>query len=186
MTPIRTNWCIKLLLAAVVAATFVPSLTRADVIIDWNMKSDEIAAQKQILPFNHSRGTAMLHVAMFEAVNAVEGRYLPYKLNLTADRNTSKEVAAATAGHAILLALYPDQQNTIDATLASMLTSIADGEAKTKGIDLGKKAAAEIIALRAYDGANAQETYRPHTSPGVYVPTVVFRRSPLRVQSPHG
>src|SRR4029077_712678 len=128
MSLIRKNWCCELLVACALAAAFIPASTRADVIVDWNTKSDEIAAQKQILPFNHSRGTAMLHVAMFEAVNAVEGRYLPYKLNLTADRNTSKEVAAATAGHAILLALYPDQQNTIDATLASTLTSIADGE----------------------------------------------------------
>jgi len=72
-----------------------------------------------------------------------------------------------------LLALYADQQSTLDATLATVLTGIADGEPKNKGIDLGKKAAAEIIALRANDGANAQETYRPHTTPGVYVPTVV-------------
>ena len=123
MNFIRKNWCCQLLLAgAVVAAAFVPASTRADVIIDWNIKSDEIAAQKQVLPFNHSRGTAMLHVAMFEAVNAVEGRYLPYKLNLTADRTASKEAAAASAGHDILLALYPDQQSTLDATLATMLS----------------------------------------------------------------
>jgi hypothetical protein len=173
MTITEKNWCRTLLLAGVVAATLVPASARADVIIDWNMKSDEIAAQKQIPPFNHSRGTAMLHVAMFEAVNAVEVRYLPYKLNVTADRNTSKEAAAAAAGHAILLALYPDQQSTLDATLATMLTGIADGEPKNKGIDLGKKAAAEIIALRANDGTNAQETYRPHTAPGAYVPTVI-------------
>src|SRR5262249_9101243 len=55
MTSIGTNWCSKLLLAAFVATAFVPAPTRADVIIDWNIKSDEIAAQKQILPFNHSR-----------------------------------------------------------------------------------------------------------------------------------
>jgi len=173
MTSIYTNWWTKLLFATVVAAAFVPAPTRADVIIDWNVKSDEIAAQKQTLPFNHSRGVAMLQVAMFEAVNAVEGRYLPYKLNLAADRNTSKEAAAAAAGHAILLALYPDQQSTLDATLATMLTGIADGEPKNKGLDLGKRAAAEIIALRANDGNNVQESYRPHTTPGVYVATVV-------------
>jgi len=161
-----------LLLAGAVAAA-IPASTRADVIIDWNAKSDEIAAQKQLPAFNHSRGTAMLHVAMFEAVNAVEGRYLPYKLKLTADRTTSKEAAAASAGHAILLALHPDQQSTLDATLATMLAGIADGEPKTKGIDLGKKAAADLIALRANDGMDAQETYRPHTSPGTYVPTVI-------------
>jgi hypothetical protein len=174
MNFIRKNWCCQLLLAgAVVAAAFVPASTRADVIIDWNIKSDEIAAQKQVLPFNHSRGTAMLHVAMFESVNAVEGRYLSYKLNLTADRTASKEAAAAAAGHDILLALYPDQQSTLDATLATMLSGIADGQPKAKGVDLGKRAAADLIALRANDGMDAQETYRPHTAPGVYVPTVV-------------
>jgi hypothetical protein len=173
MKSTRKNWCCKLLLAGAVAAAFVPAPTRADVIMDWNTKSDEIAAQKQERPLKHSRGTAMLHVAMFEAVNAIEGKYLPYKLNLTADRTTSKEAAAASAGHDILLALYPDQQSALDATLATMLAGIADGETKAKGIELGKKAAAGLIELRAKDGIDAQETYRPHTTPGVYVPTVI-------------
>ncbi len=167
------NWWCKLLLAGAVAAMFIPPPARADVIIDWNARSDEIAAQKQVRPVNHSRGTAMLHVAMFEAVNAIEGRYLPYKLTLTADRTASKEAAAATAGHDILLALYPDQQSTLDATLATMLAAVADGEPKAKGIELGKKAAADLIALRAKDGIDAQESYRPHTTPGVYIPTVI-------------
>src|SRR5215475_4091629 len=172
MNLIWKNWCCRLLLAGAVAAA-VPGSTRADVIIDWNTKSDEIAAQKQLPAVNHSRGTAMLHVAMFEAVNAVEGRYLPYKLKLTADRTTSKEAAAASAGHDVLLALHPDQQSSVDATLATMLAGIADGESKTKGIDLGKKAATDLIVLRANDGMDTQETYRPHTTPGTYVPTVV-------------
>ena len=66
MKSIPKNWWCKLLLAGVVAAAFVPAPTRADVIMDWNTKSDEIAAQKQVLPLNHSRGTAILHVAMFD------------------------------------------------------------------------------------------------------------------------
>ena len=173
MNLIWKNWCCELLVASVLAAAFAPASTRADAIIDWNTKSDEIAAQKQILPFDHSRGTAMLHVAMFEAVNTVEGRYVPYRLKLTADRTTSKEAAAASAGHDVLLALYPDQQSSLDATLATMLAGIADGEPKAKGIVLGKRAAADLIALRANDGMHAQETYRPHTTPGVYIPTVV-------------
>jgi hypothetical protein len=173
MKSARKNWCCKLLVAGAVAAAFVPAPTRADVIMDWNTKSDEIAAQKQIPPFNHARGAAMLHVAMFEAVNAIEGRYLPYKLNLAADRTASKEAAAASAGHDILLALHPEQQSALDATLATMLAGIADGEAKGKGIDLGKKAAADLVALRANDGNDAQETYRPHTTPGTYIPTVI-------------
>src|SRR5262245_463810 len=149
MKSARRNWCCKLLVAGAVAAAFVPAPTRADVIIDWNTKSDEIAAQKQVKHFNHARGTAMLHVAIFEAENAIEVTYLLYKLNLAADRTASKEASASSAGHDILLALHPDQQSALDATLATMLAGIADGEAKGKGIDLGKKAAADLVALRA-------------------------------------
>ena len=74
-----------------------PLSAHADVVTDWNAKSDEIAAQKQIPPVPHSRGMAMLHVAMFEAVNAIDRKYSPYKLSLAADRNTSKEAAAASS-----------------------------------------------------------------------------------------
>src|SRR5262249_11295700 len=53
------------------------------------------------------------------------------------------------------------------------LARIPDGEQRRLGIEIGKKAAAELLALRAKDGFDVAETYRPHTSPGVYVPTVV-------------
>jgi hypothetical protein len=167
----------KLWLAVMLASGFVgtllPTPAPADVIMDWNAKADAIAAQKQITPVPHGRGLAMLHVAMFEAVNAIERRYAPYKLTLAADRDTSKEAATAAAGYHVLAALYPDQKADLDATLVAMLAGVAEGASKTKGIDLGKKAAAEIIALRANDGADAKESYRPHTSPGVYIPTTI-------------
>jgi hypothetical protein len=155
--------------------TVVPlsSPAKADVVMDWNAKADAIGIEKQLLNTANARGQAMLHVAVFEAVNAIDKRYTPYKLNLTADRGTSREAAAASAAHDVLVALYPDQKPDLDATLATSLAAIADGEAKAKGIDLGRKAAAEIIALRANDGNGAPESYRPQASPGVYVPTIV-------------
>jgi hypothetical protein len=57
--------------------------------------------------------------------------------------------------------------------LASSLAEISEGEPKAKGVDLGKKAAAGILALCADDRSTTPETYRPYTSAGVYVPTVV-------------
>ena len=146
---------------------------RSDVIMDWNAKADAIAIEKQIANAANARGQAMLHVAMFEAVNAIDRRYAPYKLNLAADHGTSREAAAASAAHDVLLALYPDQKPDLDATLAAALAAIADPDAKSKGIELGRKAAAGIIALRADDGTNAPESYRPVTAPGVYVPTAM-------------
>jgi hypothetical protein len=161
------------LLGSVFAAALLTAPARSDVIMDWNAKADAIATEKRTATPTHGRGLAMLHLAMFEAVNAIERRYTPYKLNLTADRNTSKEAAAASAGYDVLLALYPDQKADLDMTLAKALAGIAEGKPKTKGIALGKKAAADIIAARANDGADARESYRPHTTPGVYVPTAM-------------
>jgi hypothetical protein len=115
----------------------------------------------------------MLHVAMFEAVNAIERRYTPYKLNLTADKDASREAAAAMAAHDVLVVLHPDQKAGLDSALRASLAAIPDGAAKNKGADVGKKAAAEVIALRANDGSGAPEGYRPLTVAGAYVPTVV-------------
>jgi len=174
-------------LATMLAVVFVAlfgSPARADVIMDWNAKADDIAAKKQVTPFPHGRGLAMLHVAMFEAVNAIERRYAPYKLNVTADRNTSKEAAAASAGYHVLVALYPDETADLDSTFFGILAGVVEGEPKSKGVDLGKKVAEEIIALRANDGADATDTYRPHTNPGVYVPTVVPINSTVGAVTP--
>jgi hypothetical protein len=162
-----------ILLTSALAGAFFTAAARADVIMDWNAKADAIAMQKQIPPVPHARALSMMHVSMFEAVNAVERKYTPYRLALAADRTTSKDAAAATAAYDILLSIYPDQKGDLDAALATSLSGIADADAKTKGIALGKNAAAGIIAVRANDASMARETYRPHTTPGVYVPTVV-------------
>lgn len=158
---------------ATALAVLVAGSARADVIMDWNTKADAIAAEKQVLPAQHSRALSMLHIAMFDAVNAIERRYAPYKLTLAADRSTSKEAAAAAAGYDILLAIYPDQKSALDAALTASLSGIAETEARSKGIELGKKAAAGVIAFRANDGSMALESYRPYTKPGLYVPTAV-------------
>ena len=151
-------------------ALFAPA-ARGDVVMDWNAKADAIAIEKQLPNAPNARGQALLHIAMFEAVNAIDRRYAPYKLNLVADRAASREAAAASAAYDVLLALHPDRKSDLDATLAASLAGIADNEAKSKGIELGKQAAAGIITLRANDGSNTPENYRPVTTPGVYVPT---------------
>jgi len=158
---------------ALVLSAAVAGAARADAIIDWNAKAEMIAFEKRMTPPPNARIMAMMQIAMFEAVNAIEHRYAPYKLTLTADRNTSKDAAAAASAHDVLVALHPDQQASLDSALRASIAAIADGEPKARGIELGRKAAAGIIALRADDGANAPESYRPVTATGVYVPTVI-------------
>jgi hypothetical protein len=167
----------KINLAIWIASTCVSVLltspASSDVIMDWNAKAEAIGVEKQLVNVPNARGQAMLHVAMFEAVNAIERRYAPYKLNLESDRTASKEAAAASAAYGILLNLYPDQKPDLDTALAASLSGIAETEGKTKGIELGRKAAAGIIALRVNDGSDAQESYRPQGKPGAYVPTAL-------------
>jgi hypothetical protein len=170
-------------LAIALTAAFAGA-AHADVIMDWNAKADAIAAEKQVLPAQQSRAMSMLHIAMFEAVNAIELRYTPYKLTLSADRSTSKEAAAAAAAYDVLLAIYPDQKAVLDTALTASLSGIPETEGKSNGIVLGKKAAEGVIAFRASDGSNAQESYRPYTKPGVYVPTIVPLFSTIGATTP--
>lgn len=74
---------------------------------------------------------------------------------------------------ALLIRLFPDQKAALDAAYAGSLARIADGSGKAGGIAVGEKVALKILALRAADGADAPSTYRPVTTPGVYVVTTL-------------
>jgi hypothetical protein len=151
----------------------VPSVARGDTVIDWSAKAEAIGLEKRQRPPDTARGLAMMHVAMFEAVNAITRRYAPYRLALTAEKGASTDAAAASAAHGIMVALFPDQHASLDTTLKASLAQVPEGEGKANGVAIGKKAAAEILALRASDGISAGEQYRPVTTAGVYVPTVI-------------
>ena len=161
------------LFAATAAAMCLPKAVAADVITDWGARGVAIGAEKQLANALWTRNLAVMHVAMFEAVNAIDGRYKPYKLALPAEKTASKDAAAAAAAHAVLISLYPDQKPKLDEALQASLATVAADGARTKGIELGKKAAEGIIVLRVDDGSNATESYRPFTKPGVYVPTAL-------------
>ena len=146
---------------------------RADVMTDWNDKVVTAGVKASQAPFVHTRSAAIVHVAMFDAVNSIDRRYAPYRVQLPAAPGTSREAAAATAAHFALVRLYPDQSKDFDAFYQTSLAGVPDGEPKSKGIQLGEQVAVEILALRAKDGANAPNTYRPYTVAGIYVPTAL-------------
>jgi hypothetical protein len=145
----------------------------ADVITDWNDKVVAAGVQARQAPFVHTRSVAIVHVAMFDAVNSIDRRYTPYRAQVSTAAGTSREAAAAAAAHFALVRLYPDQAKDIDSSYQTSLAAIPDGEPKSKGIQLGEQVAAEILALRAKDGADAPNTYRPYTAAGIYVPTAL-------------
>jgi PAP2 superfamily len=144
----------------------------ADVITDWSQKVVTYVQPRMAPPQGH-RATAMIQLAMFDAVNSIERRYRPYLVQLTVAPTTSKEAAAAAAATAVLTGLLPQVRDEVRAALATYLEAIPNGKPKTDGIRLGEAVAAKILEARANDGAGAPDSYRPRTTPGVYVPTAL-------------
>jgi hypothetical protein len=113
----------------------------------------------------------MVHVAMFEAINAIERRYTPYVVKVVPSPGASREAAAASAAYAVLTKLYPNQRASFDKTYATSMAKIPDSEAKTSGISFGERIAQEIYDTRAVEMGSLPNAYRPRTTPGVYVAT---------------
>lgn len=144
----------------------------ADVVTDWNEKAVAAGYTARTGPAFQTRFVAMAHIAMFEAINSIEPRYTAYRKRLPVEAGASKEAAAASAAHAILVLAYPDQTKDFDKLLAASLATVADGPGKANGVRLGQQAAEAILSERRGDGADSPNDYRPHTAAGKYVPTV--------------
>ncbi len=112
---------------------------------------------EQYGPTRASRAVAIVHIAVFEAVNAVAGGYHSYTGLPPALPNTSMDAAIAQAAHDTLIALFPSQQASCDAQLAQDLSQLPNGRVKINGLELGRRAAAAILALRAIDGSQRAE-----------------------------
>jgi hypothetical protein len=172
---------LTMLLAAPMTAAF------ANVITDWDEKAVGIAQPGTVFPPPTAlRAMAILHTAMFDAVNSIEPHYKPYKVQVSASPDTSKEAAAASAAGAVLIKLIPNSASDVQSALTSYLATLPDGEAKSKGIKLGQEVAAKILEIRANDGASAADAYRPKTRPGVYIPTPVTVGSQFPNMTPFG
>ena len=112
---------------------------------------------EQYGPTRASRAMAIVHIAIFEAVNAIAGGCQSYTGLAPAPASTSMDAAIAQAAHDTLIALFPSQTASCDEQLAEDLSQIRDGHAKAKGIELGQRAAAAILAFRADDGSQQAE-----------------------------
>ena len=100
---------------------------------------------------------AIVHIAMFDAVNAIDQSCQSYTGLRDASGDVSTDAAIGLAAHDTLVALFPSQSPSLDAALVSDLASIRNGGAKSSGIALGRKAAAAILALRSNDGSARPE-----------------------------
>jgi hypothetical protein len=163
----------RTLARGLLATAFLTALAaQADVVTDWNQKASEITVAHQAGPWGQAP-MVLIQAAVFEAVNAITRRYPQAGyLKLEAPAGASIDAAVAAANRAVLTRMATTQAAAIEVAYQAALAAVPEGKGKADGIALGERAAAGILALRAPTGA-PPVFYRPVTSPGGYVPTVV-------------
>jgi hypothetical protein len=151
-------------------------LPSGNVVLDWNATLINVIEANHLSPLTSSRSLAMLHVAMYDAVDGIHGaKYAFYSVPgldpETAPKHASREAAAIAAADMVLDNLYPTQTASFDSQAQAELAQIGDGERKDNGIAWGQTVANAILAWRSTDGSNAVVPYTPGTGPGVWQPT---------------
>jgi len=139
---------------------------RADPVADWADTITEIATDGP----NTIRTMALAQNAVYEAVNAITARYPRDRVDLGPTQGASIDAAIAAASRTVLLHEAPALKDRTEAAYARALGAIVTSEAGKRGISIGERAAADVLAKHSDDIGNI-EPYRPLTSPGVYVPT---------------
>jgi PAP2 superfamily len=151
----------KLMTLVLSAAALAAATAHADALTDWNVRCGEFITESKLGTPPAVRVMAIVQTAAYDAVTSAQRQ------------KASTDAALAAAHRVTLIKLLPAQQAAIDAAYQTAVNAIADSAAKSNGITAGEAAANAVLAARADDGAATPESYRPPTSAGVYVPTVM-------------
>ena len=130
----------------------------ADEVIQWNKTLLTIVRTPGAQPatIHPTRSFAIVHAAIYDAVNAIDATHKPYLVRVErVSAHASQEAAVAAAAHETLIALYPAFQTTLDQQYDQSLAQIPDGADKTTGIDVGRAVALATLTLRSDDGSAA-------------------------------
>jgi PAP2 superfamily/PEP-CTERM motif len=179
---------IALMCACAHTALASPSATATltDPVLFWNEQLLSAIRTSKTAPPPASRVMAMMHTAVYDAVNAASGT--PYEAYSYGTEimygDADPQVAGAVAAHRVLVQAFPSQVSTLDAALNTFLASSANTPAAVRGAEVGKASADAIIAKRSDDGAFNSFTYTYGNEPGDYKNTAGTSASPLFQQWP--
>ena len=165
----------------VVALAIGCGSARADVVTEWNV----VALNATAIPANsvlQSRSLAIVHAAIYDAVQAVERKGGHYAAQINAPTGASLEAAVAASAHTTLLRLAPAQRPMLDAALQTSLAKIPDGQGKLDGMQIGTRIADEVLSLRNDDGADAKGAFNAKAEPGYYQATPPHMMAPILPQ----
>lgn len=171
----------KALRTSALAALMVVSAAaaNANVVTDWDEKGLVViqgnapTPPPRFGPIGGLRIMTVMHLAMFEAVNAIDPHYESYQRSATGKVDASQEAAAAAAAATVLSKMDPENAGKTKAALDTYLAQVANGDAKDRGVEFGKAVATRVLEMRAHDGNDTVNAFRPVTQPGVYTETML-------------
>ena len=153
-------------------------LSAADVVVEWNNVLLDTIRATGGPPCPISRTQALVHAAIYDAVNSIARRHEPYLDFVSAPVGASADAAAAAAAHRVLTALFPARAALYDAALTASLAAVPDGANETAGVTLGRAVADALLNERADDGTQTDPPYVIGTNPGDWRPTFPDNTSP--------
>jgi hypothetical protein len=150
-----------------------PSPAAASAVTQWNQIATTalIGTAGQAPPVSVLH-LAMVHGAVYDAVNAIDGGYTPYVGSPAATPFDSQDAAAAAAAYHVLISIVPGQQPTLQPLYEAALATIPNGPAKTGGINAGIAAANAMIAARTNDGRFGPFRFEVGDAPGEWRPVL--------------
>jgi hypothetical protein len=166
------------LVAAALLSLALSAPARADTVTDWNttaftaLTAPVLAGGANQPPPVSTIHMAMVHGAVYDAVNAIDRRYRPYLSSPRAKWWYSKDAAAATAAYRVLWTILPAQRTKFDSLYATSLEGIPPGSAKDGGIAVGESAAQAMLAARMNDGRFGPFRFTPGTALGQWRPAL--------------
>jgi hypothetical protein len=156
---------------AVLTLFTAPARAAVDEVTHWNSVATKAAEAEATDPLTESRVFAILHLAMHDAVNAVQRRYEPFAYSPATTPGASATAAVAAAAQTVLVELLPAQAPAFTSALDGALARVTDREARHLGVVIGRRAARAVLDARAADGAAREVVYEPRDVPGDYRPT---------------
>jgi len=144
-----------------------------NVVVPWNaIASTTIVTNHAEVSVASGVWYAYVHLAVYDAVNAIDHRFQPYLFTTNPPAGANKDAAAVAAAHRVLVNYFPSDQVSLDAQYASSLAAIPDTPANiSAGVTVGEASAQTMIAARANDGLLANVPYNPPVGPGYWLPT---------------
>jgi membrane-associated phospholipid phosphatase len=142
----------------------IPQRVAGNVVVEWNRTLLTLVQTTGAQPatIQPTRDFAIMSAAVYDAVDAIDPDHPQYLLHLKARRGAAQDAAAAEAAHDVLVAMFPTFADTLDQQLGTDLDAVKSTPARTAGIQVGARAAAELLQTRAADGSAA--TPQPYVS----------------------